>query len=73
MKKEDYCLGNDGTIRTRCSEVLSLMGYNIGDVVHGSITMSDGFSYFMKTNDFKELPEEMWKKHLKNYDRKRNK
>jgi len=69
MRKEDYCLGYDGELRTRCSEVLSLMGYNIGQTVHGSITMSEGFLYLMETNDFKEVPEEIWQKHLEHYTR----
>jgi hypothetical protein len=68
MTKEDYCLGHDGQIRTKCSEVLSLMGYSIGQRLHGSITMSERFIYLIGTNEFKEVPEEMWQKHLENYE-----
>jgi hypothetical protein len=67
MEKVDYCLGSDGTLKTKCSEVLSLMGYNIGDIVHGSITMSDIFTYLMETTNFKEVPEDMWQEHLKRF------
>jgi hypothetical protein len=65
--KEDYCLGNDGNMKTKCSEALQLMGYHIGDVVHGSITESEGFKYLMKTHNFKEVPEKMWQKYIKRF------